>query len=304
MYRVLLLSLVVLSACNTPARLISYTVSTKPVYKTDPEPKKILLLNSYNVAAKKYRDKLEEVYITIINDLVDWAGNNIREKNIIQTQVIPGYTDLSLNKDSTVYALLIKHQATHAIVINSFDISFEQTRVDVTRSGDGSKDREAFYDIHSDINYSFYSTQALVKELTIHRSRYHSSRNVISGLLAAGPSVVAKKDDAFEISIENMRHYLNNFFPGEVGRTRQYFSDKEFRFMNAAITNQDYEAAMIENLKLINNPKKEIAAKAYYNCAVLYERKNQPEEARPHLEKSLAIYELTPARLMMKDYQE
>ncbi|MBK6936728.1 MAG: hypothetical protein IPH18_07450 [Chitinophagaceae bacterium] len=75
---------------------------------------------------------------------MDWAAQRIYNKTGIRTSVIKGYTNASGNTDSTAYALIAKHQASHAIVIHSFDVFFYQTNVEVTQNYDGKKDRRAF----------------------------------------------------------------------------------------------------------------------------------------------------------------
>lgn len=304
MYKaVLFFLLIAMISCTAPTRFISYTVSAKPVYAPDPAPQKILLLNNFDIAAKKFRDSKEELFISLVNDLMDWAGKKITEKANIPAEVIHGYTNTAGNSDSTINALLTRYNATHAIVINHFDIFFNKTNVEVTKEYGGSKTRTAYYDIESDVGYTFYSATSLVKDMHVHRNRFHSSRNVASGLLAVGPSIVAQKDDGLEMTIDNIKYYLNYFFPGEAQRSRQLFTGKDFPAVSTALIKEDYEAAMIESLRFIDDPNKQKAAKALYNCAVLYERKNQQGEAKKYLERSLATFVLDLARIMMTDYE-
>jgi len=300
MYRIALFCIVMITACTAPTRFISFTARTRPVYTFNPEPEKILLLNNVDVVSKKYRDNKEELFIALINEMMDAGGKRIAEKVNIPAEVIRGYTPLS---DSTIRALLSSHHASHVIVIRSFDVFFYQTNVEVEKDQSGSKSRTAYYDIESDISYEFYNAAAMLKGMTVHRRRFHSSRSVISGLLAAGPNIVAKRDDALNMAIDNFRDYLLYFFPGETQRNRQLFTGKEFPAVNTALAKYDYEAAMTESLRYIDDPNKEKAAKALYNCAVLFERKDQPEEARSYLIRSLARYELPLARVMMGDYE-
>jgi tRNA splicing ligase len=194
--------------------------------------------------------------------------------------------------------------ASHAIVIRSFDVFFNQTHVDVVKNDQGNKNRTAYYDIVADIGYSFYSAGTLLKETDIHKSRFHSSRSVISGILAAGPNIVVKRDDAMRIMLENGHDYLNYFFPGEARRSRPLFTGKGFEAVNAAIIKADYEIALTESLRMINYPDKEKAAKACYNCAVLFERKNQPDETKAYLLQSLSLFSLWEARYMLNDLDQ
>ena len=301
MHHLAICFLLLLASCTAPKNIISYTSRTIPIYSVDPPPQKIILLNNYDVASKKYRDNKEQLFLRLIDTMMFWAGKRINDNTGIETQVIRGYT--LANGDSTIYRLIADHKATHAISVSDFDVSFEQTRVDVTKDNSGSKSREAYYDIVADISYSLYAQGSLIRQRDLHQSRFHSSRSVASGLLAAGPNVVVQKDDAYRIVMEIWQQYLNYFFPGEKMRSRPVFINKGFEAVGQAISRQDYEAALTESLRFIGDPDKTKAAKACYNCAVFFDRKNQPEEAKKYLRQSLSFATLVEAKQMWYDFE-
>ena len=301
MHHLAICSLLLLVSCSAPKNIISYKSRTLPIYAVDPAPQKIILLNNYDVASKKYRDNKEQLFLRLIDTMMYWAGKRINDNTGIETQVIRGYT--LANGDSTIYRLIADHKATHAITVSDFDVSFEQTRVDVTKDNSGSKSREAYYDIVADISYSLYAQDSLIRRRDLHQSRFHSSRSVASGLLAAGPNVVVQKDDAYRIVMEIWQQYLNYFFPGEKMRSRPVFINKGFEAVGQAVSRQDYEAALTESLRFIGDPDKTKAAKACYNCAVFFDRKNQPEEAKKYLRQSLSFATLVEAKQMWYDFE-
>jgi hypothetical protein len=298
MYKLLLCGFLFLASCTPSQKMISYTTATTPVYPLNPAPQKILLLNVYNVDEQKYRENKEAFFKTLIDDLLKYSADKIVQKTGIATEVVLGYTSTNGNKDSAVHSLLQQYKATHALVITSFDVYFNQTHVDVTRDNNNKKIREAFYDIVSKIGYLFYKADTLLNQTVEEESKFHSTRNVASGLLAAGPNIVVQHDDAIAIAHSNFQHYLNRFFPGEEFRQRVLFTGKGFEAVGAALAKNDYEAALIESMRLVKDPDTKKAAKANYNCAVLFERKNQPEEARNYLRQSLALAILPEAELM------
>ena len=301
MHHLVICFLLLLVSCTAPKNIISYTSRTIPIYAVDPPPQKIILLNSYDVVAKKYRDNKEQLFMQLIDTMMYWAATKIQENAGIETEVIRGYTPA--NSDSTIYRLIAEHKASHAINVSNFDVSFEQTRVDVTKDNSGSKSRQAYYDIVADIGYSLYAHNSLIKQRNLHQSRFHSSRSVASGLLAAGPNIVVKKDDAYRIAMDIWQQYLNYFFPGEKMRSRPVFINKGFEAVGQAISRQDYEAALTESLRFIDDPDKTKAAKSCYNCAVFFERKNQPEEAKKYLRQSLSFATLNEAKQMWNDFE-
>jgi hypothetical protein len=207
-----ILILLLLHSCGVQNKPVVH-YKTSPVYILNPKPTRILLLNTYNVDSSRYRSNKTELFRKFIDSILVISAGEIRDREGIETEVIPGYSNLRLFGDSSIYMLMDKHKATHAIVIDTFNVSFNQTRVEVKKDKDG-KSKEAYYDINSYINFLFYSGHSLFKELKMTKKEPHSSRSVISGMFAAGPNVVVQRKDAWNITHDNVEDYLNLFFEG------------------------------------------------------------------------------------------
>ena len=201
-----------LSGCTTVNQSTPVRYRNIPRYPLDPKPERILLLNTYDVNLTKYRNNKKELFSKFIDSVLVVCKAEIEARESIPTKVIAGVTNIYTLTDDTIYTLMNEHHATHAIVMTSFNVDFDQTNVKVEKSTDGSKSREAFYDIISTIHFMFYSGHALFKEFEMKKSACHSSRSVVSGLLAAGPNVVVQRKDAWNITRANLEDYLNLFF--------------------------------------------------------------------------------------------
>ena len=90
MYRLTSFCLLLLVSCTAPNKIISYSAQTIPIYTVDPPPQKIILLNTYNVAAKKFRDNKEELFLRLIDSLMNRAAVKISDKGGAGTEVIMG----------------------------------------------------------------------------------------------------------------------------------------------------------------------------------------------------------------------
>lgn len=292
--------ILLLSSCASQQMMLNYPSGTTPLYPLEPAPQKILFLNHFNVSAQNYRDNKEELFREMIDSLLQESAHRIQNTTGITTVAFKGVTYSS--SADTVLQLLQQHGATHTIAVTGFIIEFVQTKVDVTKENDGSKTREAFYDIRAAMGYTLYGTGGRLRTDDVVRQQFHSSRNVASGLLAAGPNVVVQRRDAYKILFENVHDYLNRFFPGQKTLYRSVFTGKGFETTAAALKRGDYEAALIESMKLTKAADAKTAAMAHYNCAVFFERKNQPAEAKKYLEASLQLAPLAQARNMMMDY--
>jgi hypothetical protein len=195
-----------------------------------------------------------------------------------------------------------ENQASDAIVITDFTVYFEQTDVVVTKDNDGSTSREAFYDIISNIRYAWYNQEGLFNYEEINVRRFHSTRSVVSGLLAFGPNVVKQKDDVYSIVEENNILYLNLFLPGVDFRLRPVFTGGEFAMFKQFIDASDYEKALNEALRLTDNPSRKVAAQANYNAAVMSERLALYRTVKKYLLESSRLYRHLFSRLMLMDY--
>jgi hypothetical protein len=297
----LLLLTFLFTSCTSSHTFISNDLLTIPYFPIEPAPQGILVLNSLDIPALNYRKNKEELFISLVDSLMNEISRDIQFRGNITSDVLPGLTHLGEN-EASINGLMKIHQASHAIVITGFDVHFEQTHVEVTGDKASGKDREAFYDIVSLIHYTLFDQGGIVKAMPIYQSRFHSSRSVISGLLAAGPNVVPNMTDAISIVQVNGFEYLNQFLPMMIRRTRKLFDTKEFSKIGDAISKQDYEAAFQESLRFINDPDKKIAARANYNCAMLKEKMNQPEAAKRYLQDSLALFALEEAYSIKHDY--
>jgi hypothetical protein len=324
---VLILALVCQS-CTTVQRLTS-SVLTKPPLPFVIPPTGIVVANAYDV--DHVRDKKETEFNRLIDLTVLDMSNEISRRTSIPSSFVPGIAMASVpdqhhdqsspdrwgnmtlssvtrsrafpscGSDSSAQALMMNHAASHAIIINSFNAFFEQTRVDVTKV-EGGKNREAFYDIIVEVGYSLRSVSGMHFDTLISLRRFHSSRQVISGFLAAGPGIVANKKD-----VENGIHsvtdaYLKLFFAAKENRNRVIYTAGNFQGVGEAMKNEGPQKAFEVSEKLIASADTKISATASYNCAVLLENLGRYDEVKHYLDLSLRTFPLSNAQNMMKDY--
>ena len=275
---------------------------TKPRYHVSPE--RMIVLNSVDVTSK-YRDNKVELFQQALDSSLYFLSKEIRLRSGIEAVPSYGLTRISKNeleRDIFIRKIMSEQSFSDAIVITSFDVYFDQTDVEVTKGDDGSKSREAYYDIVSYIDYLWYDPNGLFKEQEVELRRFHSSRMVLSGLFAAGPNIVKQKDDAIRLIKDNLNDYLNYFLPGSVNRSRPIFVNKPFNNIKTMLSVNDFDRAMSECERFFWNPDQQVAAQAYYNYAVLLERVKRYDEVLPYLEKSQAAFDLPETYEMRRDY--
>lgn len=295
---ILLVSIMI--GCSTPYTLQN-SVRYTPSRKLDPAPKSIIVANGFDVKAQSYRDKKEEQFILLIDGVLEHMQTSIQNNSDVAVKVVRGLSVVPTKEDSCINAFFVMEKADYVVMVNRFNVYFDQTEVVVTKTEDG-KSREAFYDIVSETDYKIVGREGMREIFPITVRRYHSSRNVLSGLLAAGPSIVSNHDDAVEITQVNVRQFLRNFFPGFETRHRQLYVNKEFSEIPTFLTANNPDAAIELCQRLSRSNDQNIAAKAYYNLAVIAEHNGEYEKIREYLEQSLRRTPLGFAQQMQDDY--
>jgi PIN domain nuclease of toxin-antitoxin system len=276
-------------------------IPTYPPHPLEPRPQKVAIANAFDVKAQDYRDKKTEEFALLIDNAMTHAAQQIKDRSASDAEVVKRNVVPIHNRDS-VDAFIRSAGATHGIFIASYDAHFIQTRVDVTKTETG-KDREAFYDLMVEVKYVLRSLEGLSFDTLVSVQRFHSSRSVLSGLLAAGPSIVSNQDDAQEATLVNVDQYLKSFFLGQEPRVRQLPFPKEFKAIEEAVRQYNYTGAFEESKKLTASADKKISANAYYICAVLAEREEDFQSAKMYLKESLMRQNNPLAQDMLADYR-
>jgi hypothetical protein len=293
---------ILLTACES-TQMVRTRKPTVPVQLLVPE--RVLLINAADIAGQKYRDGKEELFNQILDKTLLDMAREIKQRSNVESVVRQGFLDTgktALHRDSVIQQLMAEAAVSDAVVIQSFDTYFYKHDVEVVENPDGSKSREMKFDLESEIRYLWFAKSGLQHDDNIHVSRYHSSRSVVSGVLAAGPNIVTQQSDAYGITEENLIKYLNRYLPGYEFRSRNLYTGGDFKAMKKAYDSQNFDQALAECRKLVNHPNARIAARANFNCAVLCESLGQYDQVKQYLTESNRLNPNFETTLMLDDY--
>lgn len=293
------LAALLLTACSS-SQFITYQVPAQPEQSLQPAPQKVLLLNTFNPAV--YRNNNKREMLTVLTDtLLAQMARQLSDLAGIETQTLFGHTPVYTTADAgSIIKLMETHGASHAISIKELDLFFDQTNVEVTKTQTG-KEREAFYDICSNIQYELFDRTQRLESTPVQLRRFHSSRQVISGLLAAGPSYAKNKNDFYNLAADNKDRFLSRYFPVYIHRKRILFTGGPLKPVGKALSQNDYTQALQRSLQLTESASREVRAQAWYNSAVLSERLNRLADAERYLQRSLQLMPLAEALAMERD---
>lgn len=279
---------------------VTTSIKTIPTHPFPNETKLMVLGSNVDVTAESYRKNKELQFVTLIDTALFWIGENLNHNNILS------FTERDERKfigcdNECQQSIITLNSADHLILITSFRIYFEQTEVQVTETESG-KSREAFYDIVSEVNYLVRSKDGTTERYPVEARQFHSSRSVLSGLLAAGPNIVSNQEDAMKILFHNVRLFMRNFFPDSDSRIRPLFAGKAFKPIKTFLKTGDTQKAMEFCEQQSHQPDRTVAAQSFYNMAVLQEYSGNYLQARDYLMESMNITPLQEARNMLMDY--
>lgn len=293
------LSLLFLCSCGAN----SYLLNRVPYEAARPlNAKRIVLTSGYDVSREEYREAKTAQFELLIQHVLRQMADRFAQAGV-PTVLVPGRAVDIARADSSVQALQKQYESSHVIYISRLNVYFDQTDVEVTKTESG-KEREAFYDIRADVTYNLAGNREPITSETTAVSKFHSSRSVLSGLLAAGPSIVSNNDDAMAILNQNVKQYLRPYLPGEDTFSRKLFTDKEFSGLREMIDRDDLAGARLLCEHQLENPNSRVAARANYNLAVLAERQGDKGAIIQYLRESVRILLIPEAEQMLMHYQD
>ncbi len=163
--------------------------------KADSTVPRILIINAFDASETKARKNKIELFTELADSLKQYLRSEIGHYSAFETEV----ADELMNDTAghILTSLLQKYNCTSAVVIIKLNVYFDQTGVEVTRDYDGSKSREASYNICSDVQYMYYRNAATAQVFDKKRCDFFTKRSVASGVLAAGPDIVGKSKYTF-----------------------------------------------------------------------------------------------------------
>ena len=193
------------------------TVTAQERDTIQPEPSSdslhgnILVINSFDVAAEKYRKNKKELFLELTDSLKQILYESTPAPNG-KMIIIPALFKDTIALGNIIDSLMLQNSASRAIVIMRLDAYFNQTGVEVTKDDNG-KSRVASYDLCANINYRLYHNGEKWTHSKITNCEFFTSRSVASGLFAAGPDIVGKKKHVFKIVRKNALEYLATEMP-------------------------------------------------------------------------------------------
>lgn len=188
--------------CKTIYPVIEYG------YTIPPDTKSFVVIDggissAPGIAIKKKRNEvvmeIKDQYLITLSSALQKPGINC----ITDTPLSADTKNILLQKDSSAIAGLRNiYKSSIILILKDCSAGFRQGDINKTKDQNGNTSKTAEYDVFFDTDWMII-TDSTIHERTISASKYHSSRNVLSGLLARGPGFEANKEDILAMAKQN-----------------------------------------------------------------------------------------------------
>lgn len=204
-WKILYTILIILSGikCKTIYPVIEYG------YNIPPDTKSFVVIDggissAPGIVIKKKRNEVvkemkDQYLISLSSVLQKKSGITCINDTALTTDA----KNMLLQKDSSAIAGLRNiYKSSIILILKDCSAGFRQGDINKTKDSNGNTSKTAEYDVFFDADWMIIA-DSTIHERTISASRYHSIRNVLSGLLARGPGFETNKEDILAMAQQN-----------------------------------------------------------------------------------------------------
>jgi hypothetical protein len=202
------------ASCKTPSFMEKTILAEIPVQYYS---KSIVLVDAGDVntpglaITKKREEVVTQIKRIYFSNLPDVLRKDLQMVVFTDTTLSEGEKALLLQNDNNVRAKVMeRYKANIIILLQNYEGGFSQDEIQRSRNNDGSVDKRATYSVFFNTNLTIIQGDQLFRK-RVTASRYHSQRQVLSGLLARGPGYEANKKDIAAMAERNASYVTGLF---------------------------------------------------------------------------------------------
>ena len=152
---------------------------------------------------KKREEVVTQIKRMYFSNLPDVLRKDLQMTVFTDASLTEGEKALLLQNDNNVrIKVMERYNANIIILLQNYEGGFSQDEIQRSRNTDGSVDKRATYSVFFNTNLTIIQGDQLFRK-RVTASRYHSQRQVLSGLLARGPGYEANKKDIAAMAERN-----------------------------------------------------------------------------------------------------
>jgi len=264
------LAAALLVTASTAGQIKTVSVLTPPEIKLVPMPSRIVVFqdlqsNISQVERQKKEELINECEDSLLSAFAKTIMNLLPSVECIVLPITKN--DDSLKNPSEV---LHRYNADLAFGIADFRPQVVQGEVTTIKNDDKSKSKTAEYYMAAGGALHIYNSDSLLKTFTFSERQFLQTRGVVSGLFAAGPSLVKNREAALGVTHYAAQRLAEKFVPQYTPYTVTLFKKKELKEVTDLIAHNNYGEAIQKALQFTTHENEAISTRACYLCAFLY----------------------------------
>jgi len=282
----ILLSITMMVTVPTVGQIKTINVLAPPEIKLMPLPARVIIFpaTELQVERQKKEDLIRECADTFLSVFKETITMDLPTVEFI---LVP-FAEMD-DSSKTPFFLLQHYRADLALVIADFRPGVSQGEVTKTVNDDNSKSKSAEYFMVASGVLNIYNNNSLVSAFPFSESQFLKNRDVVSGLFAAGPSLVKNKGSALDVTDRAAKNLAHKFISRQTAYTVSLFKKKELKEVTYMIEHDNYEEALQKALQLTTDENGGISSRANYLCALLYHIQTDFAKAFKHVEQARKI---------------
>lgn len=194
------------ASCKSPSFIQKTILAEIPVQYYS---KSIVLVDAGDIntpglaMTKKREEVVTQIKRIYFSNLPDVLRKDLQMTVFTDASLTESEKALLLQNDNNVRVKVMeRYNANIIILLQNYEGGFSQDEIQRSRNTDGSVDKRATYSVFFNTNLTIIQGDQLFRK-RVTASRYHSQRQVLSGLLARGPGYEANKKDIAAMAERN-----------------------------------------------------------------------------------------------------
>lgn len=272
-----------LSACSVP-EYVNVPVSYNPKYYLNPDSTTIVLINQFDVSQSKVSNKKTvNVLKAAAYTAIKYAGDQFSMLPHVRIINLVDSAAFTINADS-VKNLALKYGANYVLALKSFDANIDLSAV---------QNKTAYYNTTASVDFVLYEGNGIyykkLKGKTIDPQSETEYQGLVLSLLIH-PTVKGNKLSINVAAQHAAQDALRDYFPYTISHNRPLYNDDFLQPGVKAILSGNYDKADSLLQPLLKHGNLEMAGKAAYNLAVVYEFMGDINSAMDMAQLSLDKY--------------
>lgn len=260
----LLVCVAAFSSCTVP-KYVNVPVNYNPKFYFNPDSTTIVAINRFDPMSSKVTNKKTLGVLKAGGyAAIKYAQDQLMQLPKVRVINLVDSAAFAVNTDS-ISAIAAKYKAHYVLALTDFSANIGL---------DGVENKTAYYNTNTTVNFTMFESNGIYYKKLKGAATDPQSEQEYPGLVLSlfiHPTVKGNKADITASAQHATQNALQDYFPYTIAHDRPLYSDDYFKEPVAAILEGNFNKADSLLQPMVKHANNQIASKAAYNLAVVYE---------------------------------